>query len=646
MSTLIIPAPPRATHAPGAIPPGSMALCACVYADSEAVLELLCDWLDEHCATIRTYRTWTSSDGRFAAGNSPDNTLFFLAAGDEFLLMKRARGTGGCLNCLQTRRLAFKSYAEIMAAKEGRPFDVPALALYSEFAREVIGNLIAALGDKVLDDFSHGFCLRLRTLQVIPFVLSRSSGCAVCGQTDDGISPENEFWTNPRPKLREDRYRIKRLSEISFDVKEIVNPVCGMLGVGFRSNRFGAFHAETTGAYIDPNALRVPVMWTGHKTRFDDSLKVGVLEGLERHAGLYPRTRPAITTTFAEIRDRALDPRECGLYEDAAYAADKALKKFSEDLPLQWVWGYSLTQRREILVPSQLAYYGDPDIILGNSSGCATGTCLEEAVFYALMELIERDAFLLHWFSKLSPRRIAVDSLRSLEAQCMVERARRAGFEVHLLDTRLDLPVPSALAILTRNDNDLGTFSLSASASFSPEEALESALCEVATHVHWFKGRVLAAQQKKDLRLAVSDFSVVENMEEHSLLYGYPEAKPLADFLLASTEERSFEETYRDWLAMRPASRYLRDDVEFCAQLFNQAGMNQVIVVNQTSPEESRMGVHTVRAIVPGLLPLDFGFGHCRAAQLPRTYSVPFKMGRRPRPLTPPELYRAPHPFP
>src|ERR1035441_4191124 len=103
------------------------------------------------------------------------------------------------------------------------------------------------------------------------------------------------------------------------------------------------------------------------------------------------------------------------------------------------------------------------------------------------MELIERDAFLLHWYARLTPRRIAVDSLRSLEVRFMVDRAGGGGFIVHLLDTRLDLQAPSALAILMRSDDELGAFSLSSAASFSPEEAMQSALCEVATHAYWFK---------------------------------------------------------------------------------------------------------------------------------------------------------------
>jgi ribosomal protein S12 methylthiotransferase accessory factor len=646
MATLEIPTALQAVEDPESVA-GEVILAprATVYADSEAVRQLLAEWLRDSFGSVHTFRTLHDPQARNVVLGASATTLFLLASSDELLVLKRSGAVGGCVGCLESRRLAFKSYAEIIAAKEGKPYDVPAAALYTRFTRDILNGLLTALCGIAAEGPSRGFCLRMRTLQIIPFVLGRVSGCRLCGGiADEPISAEI-FWSSAALKRGKDSYRTRSLNELKLDIADAVNPVSGMLGSSVRSNRLGAFHAEITGAYIDPNALRVPVMWTGHKNSYDQSLTVGLLEALERHAGLYPRRSKPLTATFAEIRDQALDPRDCGLYEDSTYAGNEGLKEFTEDLELQWVGGYSLTDGKEILVPSQLAYYGAPDIILGNSSGCATGSCIEEAIFYALMELIERDAFLLHWYSRLEPRRIAVDSLRSLEMRFMVERARRAGFDVHILDTRLDLQVPSALAILSRSGNELGAFSLSSAASFSPEEAIQSALCEVATHVHWFKGRVLAKEHSKNLRLAVNDYSMVEKMEEHALLYGYPEAKPLAQFLLEDAQEHSFDESYCDWLQMRPETRTLKDDVEYCVQLLGNAGLRQVIVVDQTSPEEARIGVRTVRAIVPGLLPLDFGWGHCRSASLERTYSVLMKIGRRGAALTPAELYRAPHPF-
>jgi ribosomal protein S12 methylthiotransferase accessory factor len=619
---------------------------AIVYADSEAVCRLLGEWLLDVVAAVNTFRSLHDRQARSAALDTSAETIFLFASADDLLVLKRSGKSGGCIGCLESRRLAFKSYAEIIAARERKPYDVPAAAHYTRFTHDLLTGLLTALRDIVAADGpSHGYCIRLRTLEILPFVLGRASGCSVCG----GIAVEPHFaelaLSSEAIKCGKETYRTRSLSDLKIDLADAVNPVCGMLGSSVRSNRLGAFHAEITGAFIDPNALRVPVMWTGHKSSYDQSLTVGVLEALERHAGLYPHRSKPLTASFAEIRDRALDPRACGLYEDSTYAGDEGLLKFTEDLELQWVSGYSLTDGKEILVPSQFAYYGTPDIILGNSSGCATGSCIEEAIFYALMELIERDAFLLHWYARLTPRRIAVDSLRCMETLFMVERARRAGFNVHILDTRLDLQVPSAVAILIRGDDDLGAFSLSSAASFSPEEAIQSALCEVATHVHWFKGRVLDKERTKNLRLAVNDYTMVGNMEEHALLYGYPEAKALAQFLLDDTKEHSFDESYCDWLRMRPHTRSLKADIEYCIQLFGKAGLDQVIIVDQTSPEEERIGIRTVRAIVRGLLPLDFGWGHCRSVSLPRTYSVPAKMGRRDAALTPAELYRAPHPF-
>src|SRR5579862_3089593 len=228
MSTLITPEVLPANEVVPATPRSKPVLGASIYGDSDAVLELLRKWLWTHCSTVRIFRSVLDHDARSAALDPSPDTLFFLASGDELIVLKRSREAGGCVNCLQTRRIAFKSYAEIMAARGGKAHDVPALALYTSFAQEVLNSLLPVLADAVLDGPSRGFCLQLRTLQVIPFVLARNSSCTLCGRADkEPISPEG-LWTNSQLKPRDDSYRTKTLDELSFDVAELVNPVCGM----------------------------------------------------------------------------------------------------------------------------------------------------------------------------------------------------------------------------------------------------------------------------------------------------------------------------------------------------------------------------------------------------------------------------------
>lgn len=63
-----------------------------------------------------------------------------------------------------------------------------------------------------------------------------------------------------------------------------------------------------------------------------------------------------------------------------------------------------MSQNRPILVPESIAYYslGHRDAyVYETSNGCAIGGSLEEAIFHGILEVVERDAFLLTWYAEL-----------------------------------------------------------------------------------------------------------------------------------------------------------------------------------------------------------------------------------------------------
>ena len=147
------------------------------------------------------------------------------------------------------------------------------------------------------------------------------------------------------------------------------------------------------------------IFWGGHTDRFEQSLRVGLLEGLERYAGMQPRAKSIATvSSLADLDEPALDPRACGVYSDQFYQVDHRATPFTPERPIPWVWGYSLRDRRPVLVPEVLTYYHSTEpsqrFVQECSNGCASGSSLTEAVYYGLLELIERDAFLLSWYGQ------------------------------------------------------------------------------------------------------------------------------------------------------------------------------------------------------------------------------------------------------
>ncbi|KPC90592.1 hypothetical protein ADL27_34960 [Streptomyces sp. NRRL F-6602] len=71
-----------------------------------------------------------------------------------------------------------------------------------------------------------------------------------------------------------------------------------------------------------------------------------------------------------------------------------------------------------------------------------------------------------------------------------------------------------------------------------------------------------------------------------------------------------------------------------------------VVVVDQTMPEQRALGLRTVSVLVPGLLPIDFGWTRQRALTMDRLRTGLRTAGRRPDDLPADAVHLAPHPFP
>ena len=210
-------------------------------------------------------------------------------------------------------------------------------------------------------------------------------------------------------------------------------------------------------------------------------------------------------------------------------------------------------------------------------------------------------------------------------------------------DSRLDIPVPTVTGLAVRRDGGLGAMVFAAGAGLNGREAMRAALSEVASYVPDFPERVTNELDKA--RTMLHDYSRVHELGDHALLYGLPEMTRHVDFLLKPRQRRDVEEVYGAWEKDRPRTLDLVDDLKYCLEQVYRLGQD-VIVVNQTCPEELKVGVHTVRVIAPGLIPIDFGWERQRALDLDRTHTVLRKIGERDHDLSPEELNPHPHPFP
>ncbi|MBV9162957.1 MAG: TOMM precursor leader peptide-binding protein [Pseudonocardiales bacterium] len=396
----------------------------------------------------------------------------------------------------------------------------------------------------------------------------------------------------------------------------------------------------------------------GRALSFRSARLSALTEALERYAGRAPRgRRTTVRARYVDVTDRAVDPTTFGLFPDERHDLPEfPYRRYHPERELPWVWGYSFAREEPVLVPENLAYYargshaGAEDFIYEISNGCALGGCLAEAIIHGLLEVTERDAFLMTWYAQLPAPRVDLDSATDRAIPLLAERARQTlGYDILAFDITLEHGIPSFWVLAV--DAQPGPSRLraprlralcAANAHPNPEHALLGALCELTSLLDGLLARYSEQDTTAAARL-LADPDEVRTMDHHSLLYSHPEAFDRFSFLPLGGPARPLADLAHQW--RWPAHSDLAEDLCELVRRYLNTGLD-VIVVNQTTPEHQAGGLSCVKVLIPGALPMTFGHRFRRTEGIPRLLSVPRLLGYHVRDLRPDQINSHPHPFP
>jgi ribosomal protein S12 methylthiotransferase accessory factor len=556
----------------------------------------------------------------------------------------------GCSQCADTRRLmAGRDRRETwmlqqrLADDGGIPCDVWA----SRTGLLHMAYLLAAETQKVLQGRrSHSekrvFFLDMKTLKCTSHFILPDPICPICTRLPDDSREAARIVLRPSPKISESSFRCRSLKDLKgFLVEDYLD-----YKTGFLNGKMVDFVSPFADVSVNLPVYERDEVTAGRTHSYAESELTAIMEGLERYSGMTPRgKRTVIHDSYRNLRDQALDPVTVGLYSQEQYGQPGfPFKPFDTDQQIDWVWGYSLLQDSSIMVPQILAYYSsrsEQGFIYETSNGCALGGSLEEAIFYGIMEVVERDSFLLTWYAQLPIPRLDPFSAGDLELELMVNRLKSvAGFDLFLYNATMENGIPSIWA-LAKNRKPKGlNLICAAGAHLDPVRAAKSA-------VHELSGMTLTLDEKfeanrEKCEQMFHDPSLVRGMEDHSMLYGLPHAEERLQFLLEENRPlRTFEEEFKRTLKQPD----LTEDLRRILQVFRQLKLD-VIVVDQSTPELTRNGLHCVKVLIPGMLPITFGHHLTRVTGLERVLQVPAELGYAKEPLLLEQLNPHPHPFP
>lgn len=85
------------------------------------------------------------------------------------------------------------------------------------------------------------------------------------------------------------------------------------------------------------------------------------------------------------------------------------------------------------------------------TTGAAAGQTLKHALLGGLLEVIERDAFIIYWLQQLQAKKIDLESIDNTELRKLVQLAKKHRLELHVLYLHTDVPVHTiSLVIVDR----------------------------------------------------------------------------------------------------------------------------------------------------------------------------------------------------
>ncbi len=355
-----------------------------------------------------------------------------------------------------------------------------------------------------------------------------------------------------------------------------------------------------------------------------------VAETLERYNLAVYRKKDLLWESYSNLKDKAINPRQFISFSKAEAVLNFHRYKDHNE-KLNWIRGTSLITGKKIFVPAQLVFVPykfekkESVINFPITTGAALYHSLEKAILTGLLEVIERDAFMVNYLNKLTRNLISITESKDKSLKKIASSLKRYNLELYLLDISTDIPVYSIMAIVVDRTGLGPAVSVGLKSDTSIKNAIIGATEECFHPRPWVR-ELMIKMSKKDLERIKKDRLVYER-KNRALLWSSPEMIKKIDFFLAGSK--------------KPIRDFPRksNNLKNLLKWFKREKM-EVIYVDITLPSLKREGLRVVKVLVPCLQPLylDDRFP-CWEGE--RLWRVPQRIGLKPIK----DIYTFPHPF-
>ncbi len=229
----------------------------------------------------------------------------------------------------------------------------------------------------------------------------------------------------------------------------------------------------------------------------ESALWRSIAEGIERY--LWKTSEDfykgkIIYSTYEKLKKKALDIFLLAGFSEKDKEENNILS-FDKSSYFGWTKVFSLLSGKKIYCPIQLLSHrysklkiqslensqeGEPLLRWSVSTGLATGRSIQEAVVKGILEIIERDAFMITYLNKLSPPQIDLKYLSEQDEDIgkILKSFRRYRLKITLLQIPTDFPVFIFMALITDCPGMTPALTIGTSTDFDIKKCLLDALAE------------------------------------------------------------------------------------------------------------------------------------------------------------------------
>lgn len=347
-------------------------------------------------------------------------------------------------------------------------------------------------------------------------------------------------------------------------------------------------------------------------------------EGFERYAASIPVSESRVfrrsISDLKSANTRFLHPHTFNVWTAFQYRIPTfRIKPPSSDTNLLWTTGMNLTSGEPFLIPLDLCIFRKPQAPSYDltTSGLASEESLENATLNALLELIERDSLMRHWWLKKPFKKIYLEEGQEL----LRSRLGYLSEFISFYHGENLFNLPCIFARWRKPDDPSVAFLLAGACDLNIEKAIDRALCELLLHLasRWARAEPARSMGQEFDREILS-------FQDHRDFYLYEaNAKTIDSYFSGSdqVEGQTFSESRICGLN------------DLVRQL-EIAGKN-AYVVDLTPRELKALGIRCVRVLSPDFVPIN-------SAHVYRPWGHPAIGG--PVTFELENLQHLPHPFP